>query len=180
MFHRLSTTVFLMLCLTACSISPSKTAPDEHWDISGKIGITTPNESVAGFIEWQQKGEDFDIYVSGPLSVGSTRIQGNVASISLTHDGKTVQGINPQKLIYQELGWFFPIENLAYWLKGKVAPYSQASTQLNDNDQLSVIKQDQWQIEYLRYDDFYQLPQRIRISQGQWKFLIVIKHWNFS
>lgn len=168
------------MCLTliACSFHSTK-QQKEHWDLSGKIGITTPNESVAGFIQWKQNGKDFDIYVSGPLSVGSARIEGNASSISLTRGGKTVQGINPQELIYQELGWFFPIENLPFWLKGKVAPYSKAKTQA-DNKQLSQIKQDAWQVDYLRYDSYYQLPQRIRISQGQWKFLIVIKHWNLG
>lgn len=166
----------LSLCLISCSLSPSK--PKEHWDISGKIGITTPNESVAGFIQWQQDGNDFDIFVSGPLSVGSTHIQGNAASISLTREGKTVEGINPQQLIYDELGWFFPIENLAFWLKGKAAPYSPAKKHFTDNKRLRSLQQDTWQVEYLRYDDYHQLPQRIRISQGQWKFLIVIKHWN--
>lgn len=176
---KLISTVLLCLCLSACSLTPSKTKTD-HWDLSGKIGITTPSESVAGFIQWQQKGKEFDIYVSGPLSVGSARIEGNAASISLTRDGKTVEGLNPQQLIYEELGWFFPIENLPFWLKGKASPYSSAKKELNDDQQLSVIEQDAWRIDYLRYDEFYQLPQRIRISQGQWKFLIVIKHWNFS
>lgn len=175
---KLLSTALMCLTLIACSFHSTK-QQKEHWDLSGKIGITTPNESVAGFIQWKQNGKDFDIYVSGPLSVGSARIEGNASSISLTRGGKTVQGINPQELIYQELGWFFPIENLPFWLKGKVAPYSNAKTK-SDNKQLSQIKQDAWQVDYLRYDSYYQLPQRIRISQGQWKFLIVIKHWNLG
>ena len=175
---KIISTVLISLCISACSVIPTKNH-QQKWDLSGKIGITTPNESLAGFIEWKQDGKDFDIYVSGPLSVGSARIEGNTSSISLTRGGKTVQGINPQELIYQELGWFFPIENLPYWLKGKVAPYSTAKTK-SENEQLSQIKQDAWQVDYLRYDKYYDLPQRIRISQGQWKFLIVIKHWNFS
>ncbi|MAA71263.1 MAG: outer membrane lipoprotein LolB [Bermanella sp.] len=171
----------LALCqlLLACSTVPDSPA-QSNWAVSGKIGITTPTQSVAGFILWKQQGKDFDIYVSGPFSVGSTRIQGNIASISLTQGGKTVEGINPQQLIYEELGWFFPIENLPFWLKGQVAPYSPAQRDMNKNKQLSQIKQDKWKVEFLRYNDYYALPERIRISQGQWKFLVVIKHWEFD
>lgn len=168
----------LCLSVIACSLTPTQ-PPQGHWAVSGKIGITTPNESVAGFIQWQQHGKDFDIYVSGPMAAGSTRIKGNIASISLTQGGKTVDGINPQQLIYDELGWFFPVENLPFWLQGQAAPYSPATKQFND-EELSQLQQDKWQVDFLRYNDYYQLPERIRISQGQWKFLIVIKHWEFG
>ena len=172
-------TLVLCQCLLACSLTPT-TDNQDSWSISGKIGVTTPSQSVAGFIEWKQKNDDFDIYVSGPLSAGSTRIQGNIANISLTQGGKTVSGLNPQQLIYEELGWFFPIENLPFWLKGQVAPYSKATKETDEDDTLTQIQQDNWQVDFLRYNDFYDLPERIRISQGQWKFLIVIKHWSFG
>ncbi|MFY0642516.1 MAG: outer membrane lipoprotein LolB [Bermanella sp.] len=172
-------TLALCQCLLACSLTPT-TDNQDSWSISGKIGITTPSQTVAGFIEWKQLDDDFDIYVSGPLSAGSTRIQGNIARISLTQGGKTVKGLNPQQLIYQELGWFFPIENLPFWLKGKVAPYSKATQETDEDDTLTQIYQDNWKVDFLRYNDFYELPERIRISQGQWKFLIVIKHWSFG
>lgn len=170
--------LFLISFLTACSAFQSKPVEDK-WSISGKIGVTTPKESVAGFISWEQSGKDFDIYVSGPFSVGSTRIQGNIEKISLTQQGKTVSGLNPQELIYRQLGWYFPIENLPYWLKGKAAPYSPAKTK-HDDQQLAQIQQDQWKVDYLRYNGFYDLPERIRISQGEWKFLIVVKNWSVN
>lgn len=171
--------LILCQCLFACSLTPTKN-PQGNWAVSGKIGITTPSESIAGFIQWQQLGKDFDIYVSGPFSAGSTRIKGNIASISLTQSGKTTEGINPQQLIYDQLGWFFPIENLPFWLKGLSAPYSPSTKEFDDEEQLSQLKQDKWQVDFLRYNDYYELPERIRISQGQWKFLIVIKHWEFG
>ncbi|MGR6872671.1 lipoprotein insertase outer membrane protein LolB [Pseudomonas sp. HK3] len=173
--------IVLAMCqfLLACTLNPT-TSNKNIWAVSGKIGITTPSQSVAGFIEWKQHDDDFDIYVSGPLSVGSTRIEGNITSISLTRGGKTTKGINPQQLIYDELGWFFPIENLPFWLKGKVAPYSSAKQETDDDETLTQILQDSWKVDFLRYNDYYNLPERIRISQGSWTFLIVIKHWSFG
>jgi len=174
--------LLLLTVLTACStfdLKDGAQAPADNWSISGKIGVTTPQESVAGFLSWEQTGQDFDIYVSGPFSVGSTRIEGNIEKISLTQNGETVSGINPQHLIYEQLGWYFPIENLQFWLMGQAAPYSPAKTKTKD-DQLSQIQQDQWRVDYLRYDAYYELPQRIRISQGEWKFLIVVKNWSIN
>ncbi len=164
--------------LLACSsLTPHSNLDQDNWTLSGKIGITTPKESVAGFIRWQQQQDNFDIYVSGPLGQGSTRIQGNPDQATLTQGGKTTAGVNPQQLIYEQLGWFFPLANLPYWLQGKQAPYSPAATTSEDG-RLSQIQQDQWTVDYLRYHGYYQLPERIKIRQGEWKFVIVVKNWS--
>jgi len=162
--------------LTGCSPFNSKPAQDS-WTLSGKIGITTPKESMAGFIRWQQQQDNFDIYVSGPLGQGSTRIQGNPQQATLTQGGKTSESLNPQQLVYEQLGWFFPLENLPFWLQGKQAPFSPANTSNKDGN-LSEIQQDQWTVELLRYHKYYNLPERIKIRQGDWKFLIVVKNWS--
>lgn len=166
--------------LVACTTLPNSNSKTERWGISGKIGITTPTETVAGFIEWQQNDEQFDVYVSGPLSIGSARIHGDRASISISQNGKTTSGINPQALIYEQLGWYFPLENLPYWLKGNIAPFSKAKVSKNENGRLNTFEQDQWQVTYSRYNNYYDQPSRIKITQGEWKFLIVIKNWTFD
>ncbi len=167
--------------LLACSsLTPRSNVDQDNWTLSGKIGITTPKESVAGFIRWQQQQDSFDIYVSGPLGQGSTRIQGNQDQATLTQGGKTTKGVNPQQLIYEQLGWFFPLENLPYWLQGKQAPYSPATTTTSEDGRLSQIQQDLWTVDYPRYHGYYQLPERIKIRQGEWKFVIVVKNWSMD
>lgn len=173
--HRFITCA-LLISLAACSVLPEK-HPQKNWSLDGKIGITTPQERAAGFLSWQQTGDEFDIYVSGPLAQGSTRIQGNLNSITLTQGGQVVSGLKPEQFIYEQLGWVFPIRNLPYWLTGKASPFSKAIIQTKDK-RLSQIKQDQWTVEFQRYHSYYQLPERIKISQGKWSFLIVVKNWH--
>ncbi len=175
LFIPLLTSLFVTQ-ITGCSPFASKPVQDS-WTLSGKIGITTPKDSMAGFIRWQQQQDNFDIYVSGPLGQGSTRIQGNPQQATLTQGGKTSESLNPQQLVYEQLGWFFPLENLPYWLQGKQAPFSPAHT-TNKDGKLSKIQQDQWTVELLRYHSYYNLPERIKIRQGDWKFLIVVKNWS--
>lgn len=165
-----------LLNLAACSVLPEKTA-QQNWAFDGKIGITTPQERAAGFLSWQQTGDEFDIYVSGPLAQGSTRIQGNLNRITLTQGGQVLSGLEPEQFIYEQLGWVFPIGNLPYWLTGKVAPHSKAISSSKDK-QLQQIKQDKWTVDFQRYHSYYNLPERIKISQGKWSFLIVVKNWH--
>lgn len=180
----------IMCCIAAAlsscaSLTPSSNNAAQNkamgnWGISGKIGITTPNESVAGFIEWQQSEDEFNVFVSGPLSVGSTRIEGNSSEISITQNGKTTSGLDPEELIYEQLGWLFPVQNLPFWIKGQAAPYSKATVKRSNSGQIKQLKQDNWQVAYPRYNAYYGQPSRIVIKQGQWKFLIVIKNWTFD
>ncbi len=172
-------TTIIVSQLMACSTLSTSKPNHDNWTLSGKIGITTPKESVAGFIRWQQQQEKFDIYVSGPLGQGSTRIQGNPDRATLTQGGKTSQSLNPQELVYEQLGWYFPLENLPFWLKGKKAPFTPAQMSSEDG-RLSKIIQDHWTVEYLRYHGYYDLPERIKIRQGEWKFLIVVKNWSLD
>jgi outer membrane lipoprotein LolB len=182
----LAITCFIAAALSSCaSLSPYSNNAKQNkamgnWGVSGKIGITTPNESVAGFIEWQQREDEFNVFVSGPLSVGNTRIEGNSEEISITQNGKTTSGLNPKELIYEQLGWFFPVQNLPFWIKGQAAPYSKANVTQSDSGKIKQITQDNWQVDYPRYNAYYGQPSRIVIKQGQWKFLIVIKNWTFD
>ncbi|MFT6152876.1 MAG: outer membrane lipoprotein LolB [Crocinitomicaceae bacterium] len=167
------------------SLAPSsndakQTSPMGNWEVSGKIGITTPNESVAGFIQWQQREHEFNVYVSGPMAMGNIRIKGNPDKISITQNGKTTSGLNPQRFIYEQLGWFFPVQNLPFWVKGQASPYSKAAITKSDKGQIQQINQDNWQVAYPRYNAYYGQPSRIVIEQGKWKFLIVIKNWSFN
>ncbi len=169
----------VLLVLThmlGCTFTPTKPIQGQ-WSFDGKIGITTPDDSMAGFIQWKQQKDNFDIYVTGPLGQGSTRIEGTSKHATLTQGGKIHTGVNPQQLIYQQLGWFFPLKNLPYWLKGKTAPFSPAKTESKDG-KLAKIEQDLWNVEIQRYDPYYDLPARIKIRQGKWKFLIVVKNWS--
>lgn len=176
----------IMACLVLCyatligcaqwGMQPSSNALDT-WSITGKIGVRTPKESMAGFLTWQQNQHAFDIYVSGPLAQGATRIIGDLNTVTIEQGGQTKQGIDPQQLIWQELGWQFPLSNLKHWLTGNTAPESNAQI-IKQGNRLESFKQDGWTVNYLRFDEYYNLPERIRISQGDWRFTIIVKTWS--
>jgi len=168
--------ILLSLVLSGCS--SMQQAPGENWSMSGKIGVRSPQQNLAGFLSWEQTSQGFDVYVSGPLSQGATRIIGNSHQVKIEQNGRTMRGVDPQQLIKENLGWPFPIENLPFWLKGKTAPNRQVANIEKDGNRLSSFSQDGWQVNYLRYNAYYELPERIRISQGDWRFTIIIKNWS--
>lgn len=174
-------TLLCTLYLSACSsLIEIPDTQQQQWRIEGKLGITTPQESVSGFLIWEQNRNAYSIHVSGPLGQGSTQIKGDDQQVTLTQGKRQLRSDNPSLLLYEQMGWRFPISNLRYWIIGETSPLSLAESSYDDDERLSEITQDNWKVEYFRYDTYTGLPSRLRISQGDWRFLLVIKRWSVA
>ena len=69
------------LTLSGCQslqTQPQSTQPTtqglNQFNLQGKIGVKTPQQSGSAFFTWQQNQEQFDIELSGILGVGKTQI----------------------------------------------------------------------------------------------------------
>ncbi|HZJ95263.1 MAG TPA: lipoprotein insertase outer membrane protein LolB [Thiopseudomonas sp.] len=155
-------------------------APIDAWQITGKLGIRSQDNSGSAIIFWLQRQDYFDIRLSGPLGQGSTRLTGRQGAVSLEIANRgTYQAASAEALMQQQLGWSLPVENLLWWVKGLPAPHSQSQLQLDDNSLLSELLQDQWHIQYLSYrsENGLQLPERIKLSGAGLDITLVIKEW---
>lgn len=176
--------ILCLLCLallSACSNLPpaaQDTGKPQHWRLEGKLGITTPKESVSGFVAWSQNADQYTINVSGPLGTGALEIQGNPYGITLRQGNREISSETPEALIYEQLGWFFPVRHLQYWVQGQASPLAGIDKQELQGKRLQHLWQDNWEVEYFRWDEYHNLPDKIRISQGDWRFMLVIKQWN--
>lgn len=172
----------LTALLSACGTLPQSgnTTLDagQHWRLEGKLGITTPKESVSGFVSWKQSNQQYLINVSGPLGSGAIEIEGTPEMITLRQGNREISSESPEALIYDQLGWFFPVRHLQYWVQGQASPYAPVDKQTSTGHRLEHLWQDNWEVEYFRWDEYHQLPSKIRISQGDWRFMLVIKQWN--
>lgn len=155
-------------------------APLDAWQISGKLGIRSEQESGSAVLFWLQRQDYFDIRLSGPLGQGSTRLTGRQGAVSLEIANRgTFQATSAQDLMQQQLGWSLPVENLLWWVRGLPAPHSKSQVQLDSNSLLARLEQDNWQVEYLSYrsENGLQLPERIKLSGAGLNITLVIKEW---
>lgn len=155
-------------------------APIDAWQISGKLGIRSEQESGSAVLFWLQRQDYFDIRLSGPLGQGSTRLTGRQGAVSLEIANRgTYQASSAAALMQQQLGWSLPVENLLWWVRGLPAPHSKSQVQLDNNSLLAQLEQDQWKVEYLSYrtENNLQLPERIKLSGAGLNITLVIKEW---
>jgi outer membrane lipoprotein LolB len=148
-----------------------------HWQLEGKIAVRHANTSDSAAVRWQQNDEHFDIFLSGPLGAGATRLTGTPRQLSIqnSREEKTSTA-DPEQLIEKHLGWTLPLEKLPLWIIG----YSDNSKAVFNSDHtLASFEQNGWQVDYIRYQTVNQwlLPEKIILKHEDMQVTIFIKRW---
>lgn len=155
----------------------------QSWQVRGKLSVVSKQEAATGYLTWIQDNDEYDLFLSGPFGQGSSHLIGNNQYASLSIGGEEpVIAESAEQLMYQQLGWQFPVLDIRYWVKGQASPHSKAQISKNDMGLLEDLMQHGWQVNFSRYQrqgDVW-LPSRIKISGHQLKFTFVIKEWTFS
>lgn len=185
-----------LLLLSGCSAFSPKGGQDalqsqldtlQSWQVRGKLSVVTPDDSMTGYLTWEQEKRDYDLFISGPFGAGASRLSGNHKKAELTLPGwdKPRSASSPEVLMQHYMGWNFPVTDIRYWVKGQPSPRSntgEASVQFNDDGLLSRMQQHGWDIRYSRYQQHngYWLPGLIKISGYDYRFVFSIKEWTVN
>lgn len=156
----------------------------DQWQVQGKLGVRLPNNSGSVYFNWKQRPDDFAIHLSGPLGQGTTWIRGDDDRVSLEQaDQPPIFAATPEALMNKSLGWWLPISQLYYWIRGIASPDSAATEQAHfDDGSLQRLEQDGWQLEYSRYKTVsgWPLPTKVIARQQDIKLTFIIKNWKLQ
>lgn len=135
-----------------------------HFNIQGKIGVKTPEQSGSAFFVWQQNQQNFDIELSGILGIGKTVIQGKPGEVTL-NSSKTgeISAESPEELLQQATGWQAPITHIVDWVQAKPATV-QAQIQKDTQQRITQIVEDGWTV-VLNYNESSNLPNKLILQQ---------------
>ena len=148
-----------------------------HWLLEGKIAVRHADQSDSATVRWQQDDERFDVFLSGPLGAGATRLIGTPHTLMIAnHNGQHATNDDPQALLEQQLGWYLPIEQLPHWIIGES---NHAPAAYHANHTLKQIDQHDWHITYPSYQTVGDqvLPEKILLEHEDLRVTIVIKRW---
>lgn len=175
--------VFSKLCFAVCSSSilfltgcqslsqPNKvmTSPqvqdENNFNLQGKIGVRTPQQSGSAFFTWVQQQDQFDIELTGILGVGKTQIEGKPGQVTL-NSAKTglITAATPEELLEKATGWQAPIMHLAYWIQAKPATQN-AQVSKDEQNRLKQLIEDGWTVDF-SYNDAQMLPNKLLLKQA--------------
>ena len=136
------------------------------WQLRGRVNVRYQNESYTPRIQWQQQGDNYRIRLWGTFNAGNTLITGEPKLVTMEHDGDSITANTPEELVLDNLGYELPISYLEFWIRSLPAPGSDAELEFSAQNQLSKIRQDEWEIAYLdmRQFDGVILPRRVEIT----------------
>lgn len=154
----------------------------QSWNLKGALAARNSENAFSANWQWNQTQKNYTIALFGPLASGSLQLTGSPNSVLLeTSDGKKLTATTPKALLEQQLGWRLPVSSLYYWVRGLPVPGIPAQKQLDAANRLSVLLQQGWRIEYMRYSSVKQmdLPSKMLLNNAALNVKIIINQWQF-
>ena len=130
------------------------------WQYSAKVGVVTEQVREQANIVWDYSDQSNNVRLFGPLGVGQIKLEFDQYGVQLSdskgilHQGFASQGVTAETLLTDITALPIPINALSYWLFVLPAPNSVYSYQLDDQGNLSSLKQLGWQIGFQNYRDY--------------------------
>ena len=154
-----------------------------QWQIKARVAIRSEKESVAATLEWRKQERDFDFHLFGLFGATYAHLtqKGPLATLKVP-DEETFYHYDAEQLLYEALGWDFPVDALSYWVKGLPSNKPGESVSRNQKGQLTNITYNDWKIDFSRFQKYsgYIMPRKITATHPQLTLRIVVKKWNFA
>lgn len=152
-----------------------------QWHLQGKIGIQAPQASGSANLEWRQQAEQFSLSMSGPLGLGTSKIEGDALWATLYYDGK-VYSAPTNELAFDLTGLPFTMDMLTWWVRGLPIPNDELIALELENGYAKQFQQHGWQLSFARYQTTPQgrLPGKIVISKPDHQIKLVINQWHLT
>ncbi len=171
------------IAIAGCgAIGPAPGIADFDFRVRGKIAVRGVESPFAATFDWRQAGRRFEIDLWGAMGQGRVRLGGNERELEITDSrGRTTRGLDAELLMQRELGWAAPAGALPYWMRGKRHPAAPASPLGDREDDASGFEQFGWTIAVSAWgkQGGRRLPQRLVVSRGERRLVIVCKEWIF-
>lgn len=183
--------------LSACAIAPvprpeattmlagqlvreAELAAASEWSFSGRVAVRSDGQGGSGRIAWRQRGEDFEITLSAPISRQGWRLLRQAGKVRLEGlEGGPREGSDAELLLREATGWVLPVAAMADWLRGG-RDSAGATVEYSPSGLPSVLFEHGWRIEFR---DWYagqpSRPRRIFADHsGGGRVRLVIEQWS--
>lgn len=155
----------------------------DEFDFNGRIGVKTADDGFNGKLRWHQDEAAFRVTVSGPLGIGTVRIESDGEAVAVTDkDGETTRLHDVEADLYYRYGWTIPVESLRYWALGIPDPRVPAVTEFGEEGELSSLEQRGWRVTIGRYREAgggQRMPSRLTATNESTRVRLVIDRWVF-
>lgn len=128
-------------------------ASQPDWSFAGRVAVNANGKGGSGRIDWQQKGTDYRVALSAPVTRQSWRLGGDLQTRSARLEGLEGgprEGADADTLLREATGWDVPVASMGYWARGVADPsVSQDGAEYGGDGRLRSLTQQGWRVDYL-------------------------------
>jgi len=154
-------------------------ARQPDWGFRGRVALSQGENGGNAGIRWRQRGPDFDIELSAPVTRQSWRLRSQGGRILLEGlEGGTREGSDAESLLLEATGWRIPVTAMSAWARGARA---SGAAELGSGAQArpASLLQQGWTIEYRGwFPGEPPLPQKVFARQGEASVRLVVEAWD--
>ena len=163
-------------------VDSAQIAPAADFNLLGRLSIQNGNERFSGSFRWQHLTVSDEILLFTPLGQAVAEITKDQEGVRLiTAKLEAFYADDVESLTEEVLGWRLPLRGLQYWMQGKHSPLTAAEMDLDDKDQVVVIRQDGWKIQFSSYAPAQlnqtPLPRILDLFYENLKIKLVVDDW---
>lgn len=137
----------------------------KHWSLRGRMAISDGNQAGTVKIFWQQRGEQFDVEISLPISNQKYRLSSVGQRVRLESYGvATVEGDNAEAVLMQVTGWRIPFDDMQLWLRG-MRSENATVIEFSPSGLPATFREKGWLVDYRGWnDDAMPMPTKVFAS----------------
>ena len=152
----------------------------DQWSLIGRLAVNDGKDGGSGHINWKIHGETNSMDFHGALGRGAWRLDanGDGAVLELA-DGEVHRAPTLGQLVEQRLGWEFPVEALAWWVRACAAPGGWDRRDIDEFGRLRGLSQLGWEVEYGNYRDVggVFMPIKLTARRDSYSVKLAIRNW---
>ena len=183
--------VFLVLAmLSGCALLPPAPTPvarpaqpeSAPFAMNGRISINHQGERHSAGLHWTHRVQSDEILLLTPLGQTAARVYRDDRNATLDDGDKHYQDVDAESLMQQVLGWHLPLVGLHQWVLCLPAADTPAQIERDSDGRITVLRQDGWEVRYLRYADTGpdSLPTRMQLSHEDMQVQLLIDEWEWN
>lgn len=159
------------------------------WQMKGRMVVMNGVELWALSVDWEQRGDQYVIFLSGPFGAGKVQLAGSTKGVLLRDsDNQVFYASTPEELLLDHTGIAMPLSYLRFWILGLLQSDSNLAANRVKFDKLGRLEsltREQWDVRFKRYTKTdnvsVELPDKIFIHKGEdVEVRIVVGEWLFD
>ena len=174
----------LLLLLCGCAslsqVAPQvRPEPNAQFALNGRISVEHQGVRQSAGLRWTHSAKADEMLLLAPLGLTAARVYRDDLQATLQQGDQHYAAADAETLMQQVLGWYLPMNGLHHWVLGLAERTTPAQIERDERGQIAVLRQDGWEIRYLRYAGSAadSLPTRMQLSGGGLQMLLLIDEW---